>query len=212
MNLYEITTGVMLLADLQELMDRAGQVNEFQIVLDRSKPLDAKAIQQLRHEIEDLRDAQDHRLGLSAQSTQQYVSGSTEMGLARAMAWGTSAIALVIGCVGVLNAMMMSVLERTQEIGILRALGWRTSRIIRMIVGETLTISAVGIVAGVAVGLAITRLLSRTPWLDGLLQPDVSPAVIAASTLSALAIGLIGGGYPAVRAARMSAVEALHYE
>ena len=141
LNVHENMTAVVLLPDLQQLMDRPGQVTEFQIVLDRGTSADPRAIPQLRREIEALRDEQGHRFGLAAQSTQQYVAGSTEMGLARAMAWGTSAIALVIGCVGVLNAMMMSVLERTQEIGILRALGWRTSRIMRMIVGETLTIA-----------------------------------------------------------------------
>jgi putative ABC transport system permease protein len=212
LNVYENMTAVVLLPDLQQLMDRAGQVTEFQIVFDRETVTDPQAIPQLRREIEALRDEQGHRFGLAAQSTQQYVAGSTEIGMARAMAWGTSAIALVIGCVGVLNTMMMSVLERTQEIGILRALGWRTSRIMRMIVGETLTISAGGIVAGVAIGVALTRLLSSTPWLVGLLQPDVSPTVIGASALSALGIGLIGGGYPAFRAAGLSAVEALHYE
>lgn len=212
LNVYENMTAVVLLPDLQQLMDRAGQVTEFQIVLDRETAATPLAVSELRREIEALRDEQGRRLGLSAQSTQQYVAGSTEIGMARAMAWGTSAIALVIGCIGVLNTMMMSVLERTQEIGILRAIGWQTSRIMRMIVGETLTICAGGIVAGIALGNALTRFLSSTPWLIGILQPEVSPAVIGASALSALVIGLIGGGYPAIRAARFSAVEALHYE
>ena len=75
-------------------------------------------------------------------TTDQYVSSSNEIRLSRAMAWMTSIIALVIGAVGMLNTMIMSVLERTQEIGILRAIGWRKRRIMRMILGESFALSA----------------------------------------------------------------------
>jgi putative ABC transport system permease protein len=134
------------------------------------------------------------------------------MGLARAMSWGTSAIAVFIGSLGMWNTMMMSVLERTQEIGLLKALGWQPQRIVKMVVFEALLLCLAGAVLGVVGGWLVTHLFAESSALKGLLRPAVSQGALAASLVLAALMGIFGSALPAMRAARLSPVEALHYE
>jgi len=212
LNVYENMTAVARLIDVQQLMDRPGQVTELQIALDGATAGDAAAVAEVRRAIEAVRDEQGQKLGLSAVPARQYVESSTEVGLARAMAWGTTALALVIGSLQLLNTMLMSVIERIQEIGVLVALGWRTSRVVRMVLYEALALSAVGATVGIVLGVLLVRWLSSAAWMGGLLRPEVSPEVLLASLVVALVMGAVGGSYPAWRAARLSAAQALRYE
>jgi putative ABC transport system permease protein len=212
LNVYESMTAVARLAEVQQLLDRPGQITELQIVLDESTARDAQALAAVRRAIEAVRDEQGSPLGLSAVPARQFVESSTEVGLARAMAWGTTALALVIGSLQLLNTMLMSVIERIQEIGVLVALGWRISRVVRMVLYEALAISAIGAIIGILLGVALARWLSSMAWMGGLLRPEVSFEVLLASLLVALLIGALGGSYPAWRAAHLSAAQALRYE
>ncbi|HWC90826.1 MAG TPA: ABC transporter permease, partial [Pirellulales bacterium] len=209
---YDNMTAVTRLADLQSLMDRPGEVTEFQVKLAPRVSSDRPAADRVRRLIEQLPDAQGRPLGIAALPARQFVENSTEMGLARAMAWGTSALAMIIGSLQVLNTMLMSVFERVHEIGVLKALGWSTSRVVRMIVGEALAICGIGACVGVALGVGIVRGLSATAWLGGLLRPEVAPPVLLASVGAALVIGAVGGFYPAWRAAKVSVLQSLRYE
>ena len=74
---------------------------------------------------------------IEATPTAEFVNSTPEIQFVHAMAWVTSAVALVIGAVGMLNTMVMSVFERTKEIGILRAIGWGRWRVVRMILMES---------------------------------------------------------------------------
>jgi putative ABC transport system permease protein len=121
------------LADLQRIMGRPNQVNGFTV--------DVKAI-------DELKDARGKPLKLTALSAKDHVQSITQIRMAHAMSWLTSVIALVIGTVGVLNTMFMSVFERTREIGVLRAIGWKKHRVVRMILSESLAMSLAGAVVG----------------------------------------------------------------
>lgn len=211
-NVFENSAAVLLLPDLQHLMDRNGQVSEFLIVLAKDLADRRQAIQQLQQHVEALTDQRGRPLGLAALPTEQYVSRNLEIRLAGDMSWATSTIALLIGSIGVLNTMLMSVMERTQEIGVLRAIGWRRSRIMRLIVYESCVVCLIGAAAGIALSLLLVSSLSRLPSARGLVRSDTSPAVVAIGLGMAVAMGLIGALYPAWRGAGLQPTEALRYE
>ena len=118
-------------------------------------------------------------------------------------------ISLLVGGIGILTIMTMAVTERTPEIGLLRALGAREQQIMALFLGEAIVLSALGGLAGLALGIGIAQLLHwllpalpvHTPWLFAVL-----------AEVSAIIIGLAAGVIPARRAARLNAVEALRAE
>jgi putative ABC transport system permease protein len=208
-NVLEDASAIVLLGDLQKLMDRPGQVTEFQIRLDRGIAGDAAALDEIRRQIDDLKNPAGERWGLSATPSQQYASGSTEVHMAHGLAWATTAIAMVIGCVGVLNTMSMSVFERTQEIGVLRAIGWHKWRIVLLVVCESELIAATGAVLGAAAMILLGPMLARMPWVQGLIRPEVAPPVVALALVLAILVGLVGSVYPSYRSSRLDVVHAL---
>ncbi len=209
---FEDSGAIALLPTLQKLMARPGQVSEFDIVLKKGLVANASAMTAIREAVKNLKGPKGDLYHLDAVTTEEYVSNSNEIKLSKAMAWMTSAIALVIGAVGMLNTMIMSVLERTQEIGILRAIGWRKSRIMRMILGETFVLSLAGALLGIVAAVVLTKLLAALPAAQGLVQPNISPTVIGTGLVMALVVGLVGGAYPAIRGASLPPTEALRYE
>src|SRR5690606_22370016 len=124
----------------------------------------------------------------------------------RGYAWGISAIAILIGGLGMMNAMVMSVLERTREIGTLRAVGWSRNRVLGLILGESVVLSLAGGVAGVLLGVGLTELASRLPGVGFLLQGSYTPAIFAQGVGTAFFLGLVGGAYPAWQASNLQPV------
>jgi putative ABC transport system permease protein len=123
-----------------------------------------------------------------------------------------SSLAVFVGGLGMLNTMLMSVLERTREIGVFRALGWRRRRVLGMVLGEALVLGAIGGLLGVLVGLGLGEGVKQVPGLLGSIDPVYTPRLFLQALVVALGAGLAGGLYPAWRATRMQPVEALRYE
>ncbi len=122
-------------------------------------------------------------------------------------------LAVVVGGIVMMNAMLMSVFERTQEIGVLRALGWRRLRVLRMVVAESLALSLLSVLAGSALGVGLCALLRLEPnYGRFFVTPAYTPRLFGQVLALALALGGLGGLYPAWRASGLSPIEALRYE
>ncbi|MBI4812860.1 MAG: ABC transporter permease [Methanobacterium sp.] len=128
-----------------------------------------------------------------------------------AATWAISLLAIIIGGVGVINTMIMSVYERTREIGVFKAVGWKDRRILSMILGESIVLTLAAGVVGIVMGLVAIQVLLAL-GMSGFIQPVYSPDVFLRGLLVALIVGLIGGFYPAYRASRLPPTEALRYE
>jgi putative ABC transport system permease protein len=191
-NPFENNTAIFELDDLQSLMERGEQVSEFQLTVSEAARGNSDQMQSLRDEIENLRDDENRKLGLAAMPTQDYVASNSQLRIAQAMAWVTSAIALFIGFVGMVNTMFTSVMERTQEIGVLRAIGWKKSRIMTMILGESLLLSLIGAFVGSLLALGLVLALSRFEAAQSFVVGAVPLHVMAIGFLLAVGVGIIG--------------------
>jgi putative ABC transport system permease protein len=125
---------------------------------------------------------------------------------------GVSIMALVLGAIGVMNTMLMSVFERTREFGVLRAVGWTRRRVLVLVMAEALVVSLAGAVVGVAAGFGAIALVQRLPELVGVFQPDYTTDIFLRALGIAAGMAFIGAFYPAVRAALLVPLEALRHE
>jgi putative ABC transport system permease protein len=129
-----------------------------------------------------------------------------------------AAVSLLVGGIGVLNIMLVSVTDRTREIGTRKAIGASDSAILSQFVLEAITLAGLGGLIGVVIGVGlilVTKLLLPLLGTTGFLSsfsPVLSASPIAVAFFISLAIGLVAGGYPAWRAAQLNPIEALRYE
>jgi putative ABC transport system permease protein len=210
-NVYENNSIILLLGDLQQLVGLPGKVGGFQIIAANSGDKEEE-VKRMCAKIKELRDDKGQLLGLEARPTREYVESVPQIQMAKAMAWITSVIALIIGTVGMLNTMIMAVFERTREIGILRAIGWRKWRVMLMILGESMVLCIVGALLGTCGAVVLTRWLSTFAAASGFLVGTVPMAVVGQGFVIAVLVGLIGGVYPAYRGASLAPTEAIRHE
>jgi putative ABC transport system permease protein len=119
-----------------------------------------------------------------------------------------ASVSLLVGGIGIMNIMLVSVTERTREIGLRMAVGARTRDILRQFLAEAVSLSVVGGAIGVLVGLTVSRLLT-----SGLGWPTlITPTSIVVAFAFAGAVGVFFGFYPARKAAELDPIEALRYE
>lgn len=123
-----------------------------------------------------------------------------------------ASISLVVGGIGIMNIMLVSVTERTREIGIRKALGAKRRDIVLQFVSEATFLSFGGGIVGVVLGLVLSRVLDGRDLIGQTFQTTFSGDIAVLALVVSAAIGLFFGIYPAIRAARMHPIEALRYE
>lgn len=119
-----------------------------------------------------------------------------------------AAISLVVGGIGIMNIMLVSVTERTREIGVRKALGATYSVIVTQFLIEAVVISLMGGFIGIAFGIGASKVIGMVSGMSTI----VSVSTIIMSFAFSMAIGLIFGIYPARKAAKLNPIDALHYE
>ena len=167
------------------------------------------AILRARH---DIRSDDDDDFSVLSQET--FTEAATEItGVLTVFLGGIAAISLLVGGIGIMNIMLVSVIERTREIGLRKAVGARDSDILLQFLVESLIIGLTGGIIGVLTGWGISRLLQGVASIgNSSLNPIISAGSVIMAVGFSVVVGLVFGIYPANRAAKLEPVEALRSE
>jgi putative ABC transport system permease protein len=190
------------LATVQQMTRRIGQVTMIYVEIREGADIDA-----VRAQIED-----ELPQLVTVAEVSEFQEVDQGILIIDAATLAISALAVIIGAIGVMNTMIMSVFERTREIGILRAVGWSGRRILQMIIGESLLLCAVAMGLGSLLGVLVVIGVSQFETVQAFLEPRYTTAVFVRGLLVAVVVALAGALYPAIRAVRLTPMEALRHE
>lgn len=198
---FEDSGAIVLMNDAQDILGRPRQVSLYYIQL-KEPALRERFIARVERQLSDL----------ELSGVQEFAEKQTFDDMLQGYVWVIGGLAIVIGGVGMMNAQLMSVFERVREIGVLRAVGWSSRRVLWLILGESLAVSLIGGLLGIAIGYILLRLLASVTVALGVSPAMISVDLLARSFMIVLILGMVGGVYPAWRASRLQPIEALRYE
>ncbi|MFH1111445.1 MAG: ABC transporter permease [Patescibacteria group bacterium] len=172
---------------------------------------DVEALMRERHNIDPTDPDKDDFIVSSSQDIEDILD--TVLGGFTILLIALAVISLIVGGVGIMNIMFVSVLERTFEIGLRKALGAKRDQILKQFLTEAVIITGIGGISGIITGVVVSFLISLGAASQGFIWPFIVPlyGVILAVGFSTIC-GLVFGIYPARRAANLDPIEALRYE
>lgn len=193
--------------------DLVGATDEFySLMIQGDKTLDSQIIaDQVVHVLEKRHQCAGEEY-FQVQSFQDVMQSMNEMlGMVTAFISFVAGISLLVGGIGVMNIMLVSVTERTREIGIRKSLGAKTASIMMQFLAEAAILTVIGGLIGILLGIlaayGICTIMSSSMGMA--ITPGISPTVVMAATLFSCAVGVFFGIYPAKKAAKLSPIEAL---
>ncbi len=195
---FEDTGVITTLEEAQEQTGKPGEVSAF--YLEVVPGTDAEAVG---------RTIEQRLNGVTAATSAHFTQQQMSLDMLRQVADGIALIALLIGGVGMMNTMMMSVLERTREIGVLRALGWRRRRVVALILDEAWVLGLLGGLIGAGAGLLLLLAMRHRPAVRAFMPAQLPLEPVAQGLILALVLGFLGGLLPALRAAFLLPIEAI---
>jgi putative ABC transport system permease protein len=192
---------VLQTADVKYIMVRVYNIDEAEEIAD-----------EVVETINDNHGLEDFATAITMGSALEQI-GSV-FGILRGVLVGIAAIALVVASIGIMNTMLMSVMERTHEIGVMKAIGAKSSDVLSLFLLESGILSIVGGVIGCVIGVLLARVISlvASSALGIEFAAGVRVMVLLAGMTVAISVGMLSGFYPARKASQMSPVEAVRYE
>lgn len=149
---------------------------------------------------------------LAVSTSTSFAEQEQTLAIIDGIAVAVAGLAVVLGGIVMTNTLFMSVFERTREIGLLRAVGWRRRRVMALILGESLTLALLGGLVGTGLGVLSVWSLGRSSTVLSMYGVQLSPQLLARALITVVALGLVGGAYPAWWASHLLPLEALRYE
>jgi ABC-type antimicrobial peptide transport system permease subunit len=197
----EDSGAVLPLRDAQQLLGRQHQVSIIYIQLK-----DTSLSERIETRVERLYP------DLSLSTTDAYADQQMMGDMMKGYVWGIAGLAIVIGGVGMMNAQLMAVMERTREIGVLRSVGWKRWRVLRMILGESMLVGILGGLLGLGMGWLMLYRFAGAATFFGASTSNISSGILQQAFGTVIVLGFVGGVYPSWRASRLQPIEALRYE
>lgn len=189
------------LSRLQNLTDNEGEISSISVKIKKDANLTIVN--------DNIKDKYNDTLNtITTEEMSQTIDDT--LGMINSATTAIEALAIIIGGLGVINTMMMTVFERTREIGVLKSVGWTKKRILTMIMGESIVLTVLSGIIGSVLGVIAVILLLKYNGSDMTLIFDINIFIKAFAV--ALTVGILGGLYPAIKASRLSPTEALRYE
>ncbi|OYT54840.1 MAG: hypothetical protein B6U72_01120 [Candidatus Altiarchaeales archaeon ex4484_2] len=185
------------LTTMQELED------DYSINRLKVKMTDVDFVEQVTEEINDYSDDLRAFSALEMVRSLQETLGTLQMAV-----YGIGAISILVGGIGIINTMIMSVMERRREIGIMKAIGATTTNILVQVLEESAFLSLIGGTIGLALGYGACSLLTRYTTVNTIITPEL----VGIAVVFSLVLGIGAGLYPAWSASRLDPIEVLRYE
>ena len=197
--LFEDSGAVLSLAQAQAVTGRPGEVTDIVVQLAPGTAAQS-AVTQLQRDFPGTQAISDPQQALRAGANATLISKAILV---------IVVIALIVGAISVANTMAMSIMERQGEIGILATVGWSPVRVASLVLSEGVAVSVLGAAAGLLLGVIGGGLLVKALGVSTYVTPSVTAWGLGRALLVGVAIGVLGGIYPAWRVTRMQPLKAL---